>query len=197
MICEKQPTLFVSFPLRKLQLIIKEVTRDISDNYVSTFVLVNNVWFLKKLKYSRNYFFSLSTILVCHFRRFLFIIEVQIIDILCQLILYFQINNSHWHNLVVGGSNRKIICYISTVNAFIISFKNTRDIAVNYVSNLVIYKYFWLVWKQIIIWLAEIICKFFTNHGSSFRRLLFFNKGEIVYGSSYCILKLLGVTDTI
>ena len=66
----KFPTFYVIFPLEKQCFKIKEVTRDISDIYVSTFFNFSNVLVPEtNKKLQQIVYFSILNILCCYFRR--------------------------------------------------------------------------------------------------------------------------------
>ena len=102
----KYQTLYVRFPLVNHWILLEIFTRDIAENYVSTFVIFQMFWFLtQRSKIYQKLYVIFSTILGCKLQIFLFINEGQISDILCQLILYFHNVTIHWHKGVVSGIN--------------------------------------------------------------------------------------------
>ena len=69
----KKTLLYVIFVLVNHQFSIKEVTRNIADNYVSTFVILQMFWVLKQRgKIYHILYFCFYTILGCHFHIYVF-----------------------------------------------------------------------------------------------------------------------------
>ena len=72
----KYPTIFVRFTLGKHQYRIQSITRYMTDNYVTTFLIFQIIRYMKtKIKIYPTFYVSFSTILSCYFHRLLFINE--------------------------------------------------------------------------------------------------------------------------
>ena len=84
----------------------KKVTRDITNNYVSTFVIFKMVCYLKqRSKIYQTFYVSFFTFLVCYLLIIWFIDEGWITNIIWWIIMYFRNIKIHWYEWVGGGRN--------------------------------------------------------------------------------------------
>ena len=104
--CKKYPTWYVRFPMGKHQSTIKEVTKDIADYYVSTFIFLQMFLYLETSRYIyKTFYVKFSTILDFYFCKLLLIKGRQIADIKCYTILIFQNITTHWFESLGGERN--------------------------------------------------------------------------------------------